>query len=86
MICIYSHIFYFRLVQYARCCSTIWNFILRICKFLLKYWHRVTDIIRFVKRLKSSLDLFLNYYQNLVQFRFKNIFQREFSNRSCMVI
>ena len=41
-------------------------------KSLQSYWHRVTDVTSFGKRLESSLGHTLNFCPNLVQYRFKD--------------
>ena len=43
-----------QLVRFARCCTSVLYFILKIFKSLQNNWHRVTDITSFGKRLESS--------------------------------
>ena len=52
-----------QLVQFARRCTSILDFILQIlvCKLRLNFWHRVTDITSFIKRFGNSVDCTLNY-------------------------
>ena len=63
-----------------------WISILKISKLLQNCWHRVIDITSFEKHLESSLDYTLNFCQNLVIFRSKNIYQKESLTRSSTVI
>ena len=63
-----------------------WNSILKICKLLQNYLHRVTDITNFEKHLESSLDHNPNCCRNLVIFRSKNMWQKESLTRSSTVI
>ena len=60
--------------------------ILKNFKSLQNYWHRVTDITSFGKRLESSLGHTLNFCPNLVQYRFKNMYLKESLTRSSTVI
>ena len=50
-----------------------WISILKIFKLLLNYLHRVTDITSLEKHLESSSGHTLNFYPNLVKYRFKNV-------------
>ena len=63
-----------QLVRFARCCTSVFFIsIIKIFKSLQNYWHRVTDITSFGQHLESSFVHTLNFYPNLVQYRFKNI-------------
>ena len=75
-----------QLVRFARCCTSVFISILKIFKSLQNYWHRVTDITSFGKRLESSLGHTLNFCPNLVQYRFKNMYLKESPTRSSTVI
>ena len=75
-----------QLVRFARCCTSVFDFHSKIFKSLLNYWHRVTDITSFGKRLESSLGHTLNFCPNLVQYRFKNMYLKESPTWSSMVI
>ena len=44
-----------------------------IFKLFRNYWHRVTDIENFEKRVKNSLGHTLNFCPNLMECRFKNV-------------
>ena len=64
---------YFAVSAIAGCCTSFFFIsILKIFKSLQHYWHRVTDITSFGKRLGSSLGHTLNFCPNLVQYRFRN--------------
>ena len=60
-----------QLVRFAKCCTSVFHFILKIFKSLQNYWYRVTDITSFGKCLESSLGHTLNFCPNLVQYRFQ---------------
>ena len=73
---LHSHrmVFMFR----SWCCSSVFISILKIFKSLQNYWHRVTYITSFVKRRdRRSLGHTMNFCPNLVQYRFKNMYQKE---------
>ena len=53
---------------------------------LSDFWHRVTDITSFGKRLESSLGHTLNFCPNLVLYRFKNMYVKESLSPSSTVI
>ena len=77
----YSHrtVFYFlQLVRFVRCCTSVWDFTLKIFKSRPNCWHRVIDITSFEKHLESSSDHTPNFCRNLVIFRSKNICQKEY--------
>ena len=75
-----------QLVRFARCCASVFDFILIIIKSLQNYWHRHADITSFEIRLESSLGHTLNFCPNLVQYRFKNMFLNESLTRSSTAI
>ena len=50
--------------------------ILKIVKSLQNFWHRVTDITSFGKRL-GSLGHTLNFCPNLVKYRFRIMYHKE---------
>ena len=60
--------------------------ILKIFKSLQNFWHRVTDITSFGKRLVSSLGHTLNFCPYLVKYRFRIMFHKESLTLSSMVI
>ena len=75
-----------QLVRFARCCTSVLDFLLKISKLLQNCWHRDIDITSFEKHLESSLDHTLNFCRNLVIFRSKNICQKESLIRSSTMI
>ena len=44
---------------------------------LKNFWHRITDITSFGKRLGSSLGHTLNFFPNLVQYCFRIMYHKE---------
>ena len=71
-----------QLVRFARCCTSVFD--LKIFKSLQNYWHRVTDITSFGKRLESSLGHTQNFCPNLVQYILvktsnRTIYKREYN-------
>ena len=78
------------LVRFARCCTffelAFVISILEIFKSLHNCWHRVTDIISFGKRFESSLGHTRNFYPNLLQYRFNNMYLKESLTRFSTVI
>ena len=73
-------------VRFARCCTSVLDFIQKISKLLQNSWHRVIDITSFEKHLEISLDQTLNFFRKLVIFLSKNILQKESLTRSSTVI
>ena len=66
-----------QLVRFARCCTSVFYFHSKIFKSLQNFWHRVTDITSFGKRLGSSSGHTLNFCPNLVKYRFRIMFHKE---------
>ena len=66
-----------QLVRFARCCTSVFDFHSKNLQITSNYWHRVTDITFFGKRLEISLGHTLNFCPNLVQYRFKNMYLKE---------
>ena len=66
-----------RFVRFARYCTSVLISILKIFKSLQNFWHRVTDITSFGKRLGSSLGHTLNFCPNLLQYRFRIMYNKE---------
>ena len=75
-----------QLVRFARCCTSVLISILKIFKSLQNFWHRVTDITSFWKRLGTSLGHTLNFCPNLVQYRFRIMYHKESHTLSSTVI
>ena len=75
-----------QLVRFARCCTSVLISILKIFKSLQNFWHRVTDITSFEKRLGSSLGHTLNFCPNLVKDRFRIMYHKESLTLSSTVI
>ena len=66
-----------QLVRFARCCTSVSDVDSKNLQILPNYWHRITDITSFEKHLESSSDHTLTFHQNLVKYRFKNMFRKE---------
>ena len=75
-----------QLFRLARCCTCVFDFHSKIFKSLQNFWHRITDITSFGKRLGSSLGHTLNFCPNLVQYRFRIMYHKESLTLSSTVI
>ena len=82
-----------KLVRFARCCTSVFDFHSKNLQITSKILTQFTDITSFGKRLESSLghtmyspSFSLNFCPNLVQYRFKNMYRKESLTRSSTVI
>ena len=66
-----------QLVKFARYCTSICIFILKIFKLLQDYWHRVTDIMSLEIHFESSSGHTLIFCPNLVKYLSRICFQMD---------
>ena len=75
-----------QLVRFARFCTSFFYFHSKHIQITSNFWHRVTEITSFEKRLWSSLSHTLNFCPNFVLYRFLNMYHKESLTRSSTVI
>ena len=75
-----------QLVRFARCCTSVSNFLSKNLQITSKLLTQCYIYHKLRMHLESSSGLTLTFCLNLVKYRFKNLFRKEFLTRSSTVI
>ena len=75
-----------QLVRFERCCTSVLDFYSKNLQIISKLLTQGYISHQLLKHFESSSGHTLGFYQNLVKYRFKNMFLKEYLTRSSMVI